>query len=65
MITKFVLNVILYHVGMLRIICSVNEISYEIKENNHPNWFNKGPWSNIDIFSKFHGKCLEIIFKMR
>ena len=32
---------------------------YEIKENNHPNWFNKGPWYNTAICSKLHGKMFE------
>ena len=32
---------------------------YEVDESNHPNWFNKGPWYNTDICSKFHGKLFE------
>ena len=59
MITKFVLNVILNHVGMLWIICSNGEMKYEIGEINHPNWLNKGHWYNTDICSKFHGKMFE------
>ena len=56
MITKFVLNAILHHVGMSWVICSKNEIYYEIEENNHPDWLNKGPWYNTAIGSKFHRK---------
>ena len=59
MITKFVLNAILYCVGMSWIILSNKEIKYEIDEINHPVWFNKGPWYNTDICSKFHGKMFE------
>ena len=32
---------------------------FEIGENNHPNWFNKGTWYNTAICSKFHGKLFE------
>ena len=44
MITKFVLNAILYHVGMPWIISSNEEMNYEIDEKNHQDWLNKGPW---------------------
>ena len=56
MITKFVLNAILHHVGMLWIICSKKEIFYEIDKRNHTDWLNKGPWYNTYICSKLHGK---------
>ena len=59
MITKFVLNKILHNVGMSWIICSKNELFYEIEENNHPNWLNKCPWYNTAICSKLHGKMFE------
>ena len=59
MITKFVLNTILHHLGMSWIICSNEEIKYEIYESNHPVWFNKGPWHNIDMCSKLYGKMFE------
>ena len=64
MITKFVLNTILYHVGMSWIICPNNEILYETEENNHPGWFNKGSWYNTYICSKLHGKVFEDFIKM-
>ena len=57
--TRFVLNAILHHVGMSWIICSNNEMFYEIEENKHPNWFNTGPRYNTDICSKLHGKLFE------
>ena len=56
MITKFVLNSILRHVGISWIICSNKEMFNEIEKCNHPNWLNKDPWYNTDIFSKLHGK---------
>ena len=59
MITNFVLNEILHHVGISWIICSNNEMFYEIKESDHPNWFNTGPWYNPAICSKLHGKLFE------
>ena len=42
MITKFVLNAILHHVGMSWIIRSNNEMKYEMEKSNHQYWFNKG-----------------------
>ena len=49
------LNVILHHVGMSWIISSNQEINYEIDENNHQDWLNKGPWYNKSNCSKLHG----------
>ena len=59
MINKCMLNEILYHVGMLWIIRSSNEIKYEIDKSNHRYWLDKGPWYNIDIYSRLHGSLLE------
>ena len=59
MITKFVLTTILYHVGMLCIISSNNEIKYEIDESNNQDWLNKGPWYNTGICSRLHGIMFE------
>ena len=53
------LSVILHHVGMSWIIFSNKKMRYEIYEINHPDWLNKGPWYNTDIFSKLHGKLFE------
>ena len=63
MITKCVLNAILHDVGMLWIIFSNNEMLYEVEENNHIDWFNKGPWYNTYICSKLHGKVFEDFIK--
>ena len=59
MITKFVLNSILHHVGMSWIISPKNEMKYEIDENNHQYWLNRGPWYNTDICSRLHGSLFE------
>ena len=59
MITKFVLNSILHHVGMSWITSSNDEMEYEIDESNHQYWLNKGPWYNTAIYSRSHGSMLE------
>ena len=41
-ITKFVLNAMLHHVGMSWIISSNQEMKYEMDETNHQYWLNKG-----------------------
>ena len=55
MITKFVLNVILYHGGMSWIIISNYEMKYEIDESYHQDWLNKCLWYNTDICSRLNG----------
>ena len=59
MISKFVLNTILHHVGISWIISSSNEIKYEMEKTNHPYWLNKGPWYNTATFSRLHGSLFE------
>ena len=34
-------------------------MKYEIVKSNHPNWLNKVPWYNKDIYSKLHGTLFE------
>ena len=46
MITKFVLNKKLHHVGLSWIISLSKKMKYDIKENNHTDWLNKGPRYN-------------------
>ena len=48
-VTKFVLNAILHHVGMSWIIIPNQEMNYEMDENNHQDWLNKGPCYNTPI----------------
>ena len=59
MITKFVLNEILHHVGMLWIVYSNKKMKYEMGESNHPNFLNKGPWYNTYICSRSHVSFFE------
>ena len=40
---------------MLWIIISNKEMKYEMDENNHQDWLNKGTWYNIDICLRLHG----------
>ena len=54
MITKFVLNTVLHHVGLFWIISLNKQMKYEIEENNHPDCLNKGPRYNTSICYKFH-----------
>ena len=54
MITRFVLNTVLHHVGLSWIIYLNKKMEYEIKENNHPGWLNKGLRYNTDICYKLH-----------
>ena len=54
-INKFLLNTMLHHVGMSWIISSNQEMEYEMDENNHQDWLNKGLWYNTYICSKLHG----------
>ena len=58
-ITKFVLNEILHHVGMSWTIGSNKEMKYDMDENNHQDWLNKGPWYNSPIFFKLHGSSFK------
>ena len=65
-ITKFLLNEILHHVGMSQIISSNLEMEYEMNETNHQYWLNKGSWYNTSICSKLHGsKCEDFITQSR
>ena len=59
MITTFLLNTILHHVGMSWIISSTNEMKYEIYEINYKDLLNKGPWYNTDICSRLHVSLFE------
>ena len=58
-VTKFVLNEMLHHFGMSWIIRSNREMQYEMNENNHQFWLNKGPWYNTSIYSKLRGSRFE------
>ena len=55
MITIFLLNAVLHNVGLSWVISSNKQMIYDIKENYHPSWLNKGPQYNTSICSKLHG----------
>ena len=58
-VTKFVLNAILYHVNMLWIISSNEEMKYVFDKSNHQDWLNKCPWYNTDICSRLNVSLFE------
>ena len=59
-VTKFVLNAMLHHVGMSWIISSNREMEYEMNtESNNLDWLNKGPWYNRNISYKLNGSRFE------
>ena len=59
-ITKFVLNAMLHHVGMSWIISSNKKMDHDKYTNsNHLDWFNTGPRYNKNICSKLHGNKFE------
>ena len=62
MITKFVLNSVLHHVGLSWIISANKQMKHKIEENN-PDWLNKVPWYNTVICSKLHGTMFEYFIR--
>ena len=59
-ITQFVLNVILHHVGMSWIISSKKEMDYDNFTNSKSlEWFDTGTWYNKNICSKLYGTTFE------
>ena len=34
-------------------------MKYDMEENNHQDWLNKGPWYNTYIYLNFHGSRFE------
>ena len=50
-ITEFLLNAMLHHVGMSWIIISNKKMDYDKYTNsNHLDWFNTGPWYKKYMF---------------
>ena len=58
MITKFVLNTVLHHVGMSWIIETIQQLEYDIYKDN-PDWITYGTWYNTSIFTKLHGRVFK------
>ena len=59
MISKSVLNTVLHHVGLNWIFSSTKKMKYDVKENNHPDYFNKSPRYNTDICYKLCGNVFD------
>ena len=57
-ITNFVLNTILHHVGMLWIIETHEKLQYDMDKHNSQ-CTTGGPWYNTYICKKLHGKLFE------
>ena len=58
-ITKFVLNTMLHHVGMLWIISFKKKDYDNFTNSKNLNWFETGPWHNKNICSKLYGTTIE------
>ena len=59
-ITQFVFNAILHHVGMSWIISTKKEMDYDNFTNiKKLEWFDTGPWYNKNICSKLYGTTFE------
>ena len=57
-ITNFVFNKMLHHVGMLQIIETHEQLQYDMDKHNSER-MTGGPWYNTYIFKKLHGKVFE------
>ena len=58
-ITNFVLNSMLHHIGMLWIIETREQLQYDMDKHNSE-WITRGPWYNTSICKKLHGKLFEV-----
>ena len=61
-ITSFVLNNMLHHVGMLWIIETSEQLQYYMDKHN-PEWMTGGPWYNTSICKKVHGNVFEVFIR--
>ena len=57
-ITTFVLNKMLHHVGMIWIIENHEDLKYDMEIQNSY-YITGGPWYNTSIWKKLHGKLFE------
>ena len=57
-ITTFVFNTMLHHVGMLCIIETHEQIQYNMDKHNSE-CITGGPWYNTSIYKKLHGNLFE------
>ena len=54
-ITTYLLNTMLHHVGILQIIENHEELKYDMDIQNSY-WLKGGPWYNTSIYNILHGK---------
>ena len=57
-VTSFLLNIVLHHVGMLWIIETNKHLEYYMDKHN-PYWITGVTWYNTCICKKLHGKLFE------
>ena len=63
-ITTFVLNKMLHHVGMIWIIENHEQLQYDMDIQNSY-WMTGGPCYNTSIFKKLHGNCLRDLLSIQ
>ena len=61
-ITTFVLDTMLHHVGMLCIIETHEHSQYDMDKHNS-GWMSGGFWYNISIGKKSHGNVIEVFIR--
>ena len=61
-ITSFVLNIVLHHVGMSWIIETHEQLKHDT-EKNYPNCMTGGPWYNTSICKKINGTLFEYFIR--
>ena len=64
MVTKFMLNTVLQHVGLSWIIDSNQQLEYDMDQNNL-DWSKNVSWYNTSICAKLHDQRLEIYEKCK
>ena len=64
LITSFVLNIFLHHVGMLWIIDINIHLEYDMDKHNS-DWMTGGPWYNTSICKKYMETCLKNSLEMQ
>ena len=57
-ITTFVLNKMLHHIGILWIVETHEQLQYNLDKNNYE-WMTGGTWYNTSICKKLYGNVLE------
>ena len=61
-ITTFVLNTMLHHVGMLWMIETHEQLKYNMDKHNSE-FITGGPWYNTYICNKLYGKVFELFIR--